>query len=138
MGMDVYGLNPTTKRGKSLDGSWSWSMWEPLVAYCSHAVPELWGKIQNPFSDSGEGLDAEDSKRLAARLRARIAEGHTSEWRQGLEAWCEGKGYTRHRYVFSVDTVEQFITFLDDCGGFAIRDLLSRSRGLPIGLLRQV
>lgn len=80
MGMDVYGKNPTTEEGKYFRSNvWTW---RPLWDYCclvgKDIIPEdvrLGGRMND-----GAGLDAEDSQKLAVRLKGAIVETHTSRY----------------------------------------------------------
>ena len=67
MGMDVSGKNPTKDIGIYFLNNLWW--WRPLADYCNFIAPALWGKIERPHSNDGDGLDAEDSLKLARILK---------------------------------------------------------------------
>lgn len=150
MGMDVYGKHPTSEIGKYFRNNvWWWRpLWDycaivapklagkvehgqtndgdGLNAIDSQALAAiLRTKIKN-----GEAKRYEDSytKRLAA-IPDELCEfckgtGKRSDMpKQPKCNGCEGKGKRRPSdtwYPFSVENVQQFAAFLDECGGFEI------------------
>jgi hypothetical protein len=122
MGMDVYGKAPATKAGEYFRANvWSW---HPIWDYCCEVEPSLCEKVTHAHSNDGDGLDAADSRLLAASLQHELQIGATAEWlgvRQshldaipdepcefcattGIRHWpdgdkpcngCEGKGHKR-------------------------------------------
>ena len=102
MGMDVYGVKPTTEQGKYFRNSvWSW---RPLAIYIKFvAPPELYDKCENWQSNDADGLDADDSQKLADLLQAELDGGGAAKYaltyQSGLEQLpnevcelCEGTG----------------------------------------------
>jgi hypothetical protein len=66
MGMDVYGKNPTSKVGKYFRRNvWGW---HPLWGYVEDVHPEIASLVKYGHSNDGDGLDEEDSRRLAELL----------------------------------------------------------------------
>jgi hypothetical protein len=152
--MDVIGRKPTSEAGKYFRNNVWW--WRPLADYVCEVAPELTAKCRHWQTNDGDGLNAKDSRALAAILKQKIAEGHTLAYAQiraaellalpdepcticggtGYRAdppncgpgampcnGCEAKGRRRPSdtdYPFDVSNVEEFIVFLDACGGFKI------------------
>ena len=70
MGMDVYGLKPKTKVGEYFRNSvWCW---HPLWDYCCELSPELTHSVQDGHSNSGDGLNAIDSRKLGFAIKESI------------------------------------------------------------------
>ncbi len=84
MGMDVDGKAPTSDVGKYFRNNIWW--WRPLWQYCCEVAPELTGKVKYGESNDGDGLEAEDSKALAFRLKGAVAEGHTKRYENAHKA----------------------------------------------------
>jgi hypothetical protein len=78
MGMDVMGKNPTDDAGEYFRNNVWW--WHPLWNYCCDVLPDVCEKVEEGHSNSGDGLDAEDSIRLADALEEAIRSGHTKEY----------------------------------------------------------
>lgn len=166
MGMDVSGKAPTTEAGAYFRASvWGW---HPLWDYCEERAPGIAGKVEHAHTNDGDGLDARDSRRLAAVLRRDLKNGTaeryvkerdaelaalpmetcnicdgtgqrkrirddeqalTDEQMSASMAWCGGcngcsgtgkvKDWATH-YHLDTETIREFATFLDGCGGFAI------------------
>lgn len=107
MGMDVFGKQPRSKTGEYFRNSIWW--WHPLADYILENSPqELTSKCRYWHSNDGDGLDDEDSKKLADHLQQLIDSGHTAA------------SAGRYGRCFSVDNVQEFADFLRDCGGFEI------------------
>lgn len=109
MGMDVYGKNATTERGKYFRNNAWW--WRPLWDYCHQIASDVISEAlhKSGHYNDGAGLDAADSIRLATRLDAEIAGGRTAIFSNDYEArrngepdeecdLCEGTG-VRHDAV---------------------------------------
>jgi hypothetical protein len=100
MGMDVYGKNATTKTGEYFRRNvWGW---RPLWDYCVDTF-EVASKVKNGHTNSGYGLNAKDSFRLAEEMKLAIANGSAAEYiternekLANLERptcqWCAGTG----------------------------------------------
>lgn len=104
MGMDVYGVEPTTEKGHYFRNNVWW--WRPLADYIlsqhgeiatSGCDPEYW------HSNDGEGLDAEKALELAKALRYDLDNGITAEYQRKYNEylaslprekcdWCNSTG----------------------------------------------
>jgi hypothetical protein len=66
MGMDVYGKNPINEDGEYFRRNvWGW---HPLWNYVEDNYPEIAELVEYAHSNSGDGLDEENSKKLAELL----------------------------------------------------------------------
>lgn len=132
MGMDVYGINPTTEAGKYFRASvWSW---RPIHAICSpHCDTTGW-----EYND-GHGLDSqEECDRLADALDSYLAEnphekfvvneerdlkatrdGRLVSGDEALKAMCEGN-VLESPWQASRGRLREWVAFLRGCGGFKI------------------
>lgn len=101
MGMDVNGKNPSSKTGEYFRNNVWW--WHPLWSYCEIVAPELTAKVEHGHTNDGDGLNAEDSKTLAAILEQELKHGRTQEYESAHtaklnalpdeECWlCKGTG----------------------------------------------
>jgi len=78
MGMDVYGLAPVTPAGEYFRRNvWGW---HPLWTYCEDRHEDIAGAVQYAHFNSGDGLDADASRILAARLFADVDSGAATEY----------------------------------------------------------
>lgn len=101
MGMDVYGVNPTSETGQYFRRNvWGW---RPLWNYVEDNHPEIAELVQYAQSNDGDGLDGPDSIRLAALLTVDLETGVTDKYIRArnqylsqLErptcTYCEGTG----------------------------------------------
>ena len=132
MGMDVYGLNPTAQVGKLF--CISHHGWSLLATLCKTFAPEESKLCQHWYSNDGDGLNAEQSARLAQRLEAALGDGSIDRLREYLERAEELGVRARLEYLQSVGCamfahydatdpylVAEFLEFLRTCGGFVIR-----------------
>lgn len=78
MGMDVYGLKPKTKVGEYFRNN-VW-YWHPLWDFCCFYSPELTDKVQDGHSNSGDGLNAVDSRKLGFAIQESIANGAAQKY----------------------------------------------------------
>lgn len=78
MGMDVYGIKPKTSKGEYFRNNVWW--WHPLWTYCCYTCPELTNKVESGHDNSGDGLDAVDSRRLGFIIQESIASGAAQEY----------------------------------------------------------
>lgn len=85
MGMDVYGIAPTSKVGEYFRNSvWEW---RPLAAYVLAVAPEsLTCHCTYWQSNDADGLDASDSIALANILQHEIDTGDCLKYKQGYDA----------------------------------------------------
>jgi hypothetical protein len=125
MGMDVYGNDPLNADGEYFRNNVWW--WGPLWEYCHDVAPELASKVTYGFSNDGDGLDGEDSIALAAALVEALASGHTLKYEENFKAEKEKESQSSNEsenfkswYCFDTNNVEEFVTFLKNCGGFSI------------------
>lgn len=108
MGMDVYGKKKDPKTGEEF---YLWR-WRPLWDYCLEVSPQIAGKVGGDgHYNGGAGLDEADSRRLAMVLRGEIESGRTAEY---------AARYAKKNDPFSVENVQEFAEFLENCGGFEI------------------
>ena len=84
MGMDVMGVKPASKRGEYFYNNVWW--WSPLWAYCRKVAPDIAMKVNDGFSNDGDGLDAEDAAALGRVLNAEVESGETKRFQE----WFEG------------------------------------------------
>ena len=101
MGMDVYGKNPSSEKGKYFRANVWW--WHPLAMYCQVVAPKVtndWGAWH--YND-GAGLDDATSKVLAGMLMVEIESGRCANYEQQYAAekaavptevceYCKGTG----------------------------------------------
>lgn len=132
MGMDVYGQEPDNKRGEYFRASiWSWpAIYSLTTMLCSDLLDDA--TIRDMSINCGAGTkDASVCKQMAARLRewlgktqagftAYVEHEHTLAGQ--LEAQLrkvgpEGDRTSRHA---SHDHLEEWIEFLEHCGGFEV------------------
>jgi len=101
MGMDVYGLAPTSEAGQYFRNT-VW-YWRPLAHFLTSTYPGLTAGCTYWQSNDGDGLDAAASTALAAAVRADLRDGavdsYAATWAQELAAlprltceWCNGSG----------------------------------------------
>jgi DnaJ-class molecular chaperone len=78
MGMDVFGKEPTGEVGEYFRASvWSW---HPLATFLYEEFPELCVGCRNWHSNDGDGLDAVQSKALAAALTVALESGQVGDY----------------------------------------------------------
>jgi hypothetical protein len=108
MGMDVYGVKPKTEKGEYFRNNVWW--WRPLWDFCLDNYPELAGKVENGHCNSGHGLNATDSKRLATLIKKDLESGKVHEYKIKREAYlnslplrgcehCDSTGIRNDEYV---------------------------------------
>jgi len=78
MGMDVYGSKPKTQKGEYFRNN-VW-FWHPLWDYCETVSPEITSKVQDAHSNSGDGLDALDSRTLGFAIKKSIEDGTAEKY----------------------------------------------------------
>lgn len=140
--MDVYGKKPHSQKGEYFRNN-VW-YWHPLWDYCEHIAPEIAGKVQEAHSNSGDGLNAQDSRQLAFKINDHISSGEAEkyvvEYYKRIDSLpkeeclrrvedhtncniCEGTGMMESfmkSYHINVENITEFKDFLMDCGGFSI------------------
>jgi hypothetical protein len=105
-----------------------------LATLCKTFAPEESKLCQHWYSNDGDGLNAEQSGRLAQRLEAALGDGSIDRLREYLERAEELGVRARLEYLQSVGCamfahydatdpyiVAEFLEFLRTCGGFVIR-----------------
>jgi hypothetical protein len=145
MGFDIYGRQPSTKRGQYFGTNWSG--WIALADYILKIAPDLAAQCTHLKSNDGDGLGAEQAVALADRLEIEIKEGRCERYAREeappaeLCPLCEGTGMKKPWpfigagdmitgipclcgggmiWDFDVETVQAFVSFLRSCGGFEI------------------
>jgi len=79
MGMDIYGSKPTSEEGRYFRCNvWTW---RPLAELVTELCPEETAACELWQSNDGDGLDAAESEKLAARLFGLLESGV-------VEAYC--------------------------------------------------
>jgi hypothetical protein len=78
MGMDVYGIKPTSEKGEYFRNNVWW--WHPLWDYCCTVDKTLADKVPEGHSNSGDGLDAIAARQLAFKLQHKIDTGQAKEY----------------------------------------------------------
>ena len=78
MGMDVYGKNPKNETGEYFRNNVWW--WRPLWEYCLTTHPKITSKVKDGHSNSGDGLDASDAKKLALFIQKDIDSGFAKKY----------------------------------------------------------
>lgn len=86
MGMDCYGKEPTSVMGEYFRNNVWW--WHPLADYCQGVAPQYAG-IAWHFND-GDGLNAEDSVKLADILQSKINDGSVAKFTADRKERLEG------------------------------------------------
>lgn len=84
MGMDVYGKKSTDPKGEYFRNNVWW--WHPLADYIETNHPSIAARCADWHSNSGYGLDADDSIALAAELRDAISDGRAAAYQARHDA----------------------------------------------------
>ena len=90
MGMDIYGVNATNEKGEYFRNNVWW--WRPLADYI---LNEHWEIAQNCdpdywHSNSGGGLNAEQSELLAKAIKQDLADGKVAEYERKYREMLAG------------------------------------------------
>lgn len=114
MGMDVIGKNQNSEVGSYFRRNvWGW---RPLWGYVADIHGDLAEKVEYAGSNDGDGLNGEDSRELARRLREDLASGAVDRYI-----------YIRNEKLASLPRVA-----CDHCGATGIRnDEVGRQHGMP-------
>jgi len=88
MGMDVFGKQPKNKKGEYFRNNVWW--WRPLWEFCEFVAPELTDKVEYGYSNDGDGLDADDARKLGNALRKAFRNGVAEEYKNKRQAWLDG------------------------------------------------
>lgn len=111
MGMDVYGNDPSEKAGEYFRNNVWW--WHPLWNYCETVAPELTDLVKDAHTNDGDGLNDDDSIKLAFALEEQVNCGATARYEEQYSkkfrkladepcSTCKGTGF---RKEFPEDTV---------------------------------
>lgn len=83
MGMDVYGRKPKNQTGEYFRNN-IW-FWHPLWDYCLEMYPVATAKCTDGHSNSGDGLNASDSKKLAQLIKKDLENGKAQKYSDRYE-----------------------------------------------------
>jgi len=101
MGMDVFGLEPTSEEGKYFRRNvWGW---RPLAQLCLALAPQECKPCTHWGSNDGDGLNGKQAKRLALKLQCFLENGTVATYIAERNAWvaalpretckiCQGTG----------------------------------------------
>lgn len=106
MGMDIFGVNPTSDKGSYFRNNVWW--WRPLAIYCVENHAEITEACEYWQSNDGDGLDEADSLRLAEALQYDLDNGIVAEYERKYNEWraslprekcpyCKGKGIRKDK-----------------------------------------
>lgn len=120
MGMDVFGMNPTTTSGTYFRNNLWW--WTPLWNYVSDLAEDIISDecFARGHCNDGANLNDIDCIALADRLKDELDSGNTAEYEKEFIASKENNDKWDLPYGFSVENVREFEDFLRHCGGFEI------------------
>jgi len=85
MGMDVYGRNPKNQEGEYFRNNVWW--WHPLWTYCQVRYPVITAKCKDGHSNSGDGLNASDAKKLARLIKKDLDNGNALKYEEEYKEW---------------------------------------------------
>lgn len=116
MGMDVIGKEPSAEVGEYFRNNVWW--WHPLWDYVLEIAPWVGDCVEYGHSNDGDGLDGEDSVRLARILTEELNAGRTATYEAGYmtdlaalpdeECWlCSGTGVRRDKIGKQLGMVER-------------------------------
>lgn len=117
MGMDLYGENPSSEKGKYFRNNVWW--WRGVADYVLEQHPEIAEHCKEWYSNGGDGLNEKQSKELARALFNDIdcgkVKSHALKFsretvQDDMNTW----------YKFSEENIINFAEFLESCGGFKI------------------
>lgn len=110
MGMDVYGRDAKSEKGKYFRNNVWW--WHPLWDYCLSQYPTVTQGCKQGHTNDGDGLSAGNSKKLAKLIKRDLENGRAQKY---ADAYMD-----KDKYPFSIDNLKEWQEFLDNCGGFNI------------------
>ena len=121
MGMDVYGLDPSSEAGEYFRNNVWW--WRPLADYIMKNAPEhLVVQCTHWHSNDGDGLDAEAAVELADWLDDQVASGLADEYEKEYKAIIAAIPKETCSY----------------CGGTGIRkDEVGHKMGMPFRVIHE-
>lgn len=88
MGTDVYGKQPTSRKGKRFHRS-EWR-WHPLSRLCHDLAPDIVAGCKHWNRNDGDGLDAGAAAELATALQRCMDDGDVERYFQECAYWREG------------------------------------------------
>ena len=83
MGMDVYGKKPKNEKGEYFRNN-VW-YWHPLWDYCLTQHPDPAAKVEHGHSNSGDGLNSQDSTKLGKLLKQDLLSGKVDSYEQSYK-----------------------------------------------------
>lgn len=78
MGMDVYGIEPSSEEGGCFRNNVWW--WRPLWSFCESIAEDLIPADNLGHSNDGWGLPARESTQLAERLQGKLDRGEVAQY----------------------------------------------------------
>lgn len=101
MGIDVYGLKPTSEGGEYFRSDFKG--WQPLATYVQEVAPDITKHCRYWQSNDGDGLGPEDANQLADQLQKELDSGRTFSYERrfasrfeampNVSCWlCDGTG----------------------------------------------
>ena len=87
MGMDVFGNKPKNEKGEYFRNNVWW--WRPLWDFCLDCYPDLAGKVRDGHCNSGHGLNAVDSKKLAKLIKQDLESGKVHQYSIDRKAYLD-------------------------------------------------
>ena len=109
MGMDVYGVKPKTSKGEYFRNNVWW--WHPLWTYCCYTCPELANKVESGHDNSGDGLDAVDSRRLGFIIQESITTGAAQEY---VDLYNKDTAALPDQPCYCIDTEQHIAKIFED------------------------
>lgn len=118
MGMDVYGINPTSEEGQYFRASvWSW---HPMADFVTTFWPDLTRPCKNWHTNDGDGLGASDSRALGLEIERALSDGRFDRYARERQAYIDSLPRETCEY----------------CGGTGIRtDAVAQEYGFPTRLV---
>ena len=101
MGMDVYGRAPKSEKGEYFRNNVWW--WHPLADFICANYGDIARHCAEWHTNSGDGLDAEQTEQLVRAIKADIASGMVAEFARRYDehianlprqdcGWCDATG----------------------------------------------
>lgn len=124
MTMDVYGMKPTSARGRYFGANLSG--WCALADYALEVAPEVCAPCKYWGANDGDGLDAAGAIALADALQTEIKSGRTAAYAERehpidpddeFDLPPAQRGKRPHWFIVRI---EELAGFLRDSGGFEI------------------
>lgn len=85
MGMDIYGVEPTSEKGKYFRNNLWW--WRPVAEYCLNEHPDIANECEHWHTNDGDGLSATSAKALGEALLSDVASGKADEFMAQYRKW---------------------------------------------------